>query len=77
MTLEGVAGGLGLKVREDASAREMIVAKLREYKASGRVQSLDLTPERAKMAAIPEGSIPLSNSAGTAPVSYCAWARQT
>lgn len=67
MTLTGVAAALGRGLSEDEAAREMILKRLREYKVEGRTQSLDLTPERAKMARIPTGSKPLSNSAGTAP----------
>ncbi len=67
MTLTGVAAALGRGLSEDEAAREMILKRLREYKVQGRTQPLDLTPERAKMARIPTGSKPLSNSAGTAP----------
>jgi nicotinamide-nucleotide amidase len=67
MTLAGVARALGLELVEDPRAKEMILKKLREYKAVGRVQTLEYTPERAKMAILPRGSVPLSNSAGTAP----------
>jgi molybdenum cofactor synthesis domain-containing protein len=67
MTLAGVAAALGRGLSEDQAAKEMILKRLREYKAEGRAQPLEFTPERAKMARIPAGSKPLSNSAGTAP----------
>jgi nicotinamide-nucleotide amidase len=67
MTLAGVASALGLELSEDASAREMILKRLQAYKVEGKAMSLELTPERAKMAHIPTGSKALSNSAGTAP----------
>ncbi|HVP23157.1 MAG TPA: molybdopterin-binding protein [Conexivisphaerales archaeon] len=67
MTLAGVAAALGTRLAEDGRAKEMIQRKLEEYLAVRRADSLEYTPERAKMATIPEGSIPLSNSVGTAP----------
>jgi molybdopterin-biosynthesis enzyme MoeA-like protein len=67
MTLAGVAAALGRGLSEDQAAKEMILKRLGEYKAEGRAQPLEFTPERAKMAHIPAGSKPLSNSAGTAP----------
>jgi molybdenum cofactor synthesis domain-containing protein len=67
MTLAGVAAALGRDLSEDSRAKEMILERLKEYRARGRVRTLDYTPERAKMALLPEGSVPLSNSAGTAP----------
>jgi len=67
MTLDGVAAALGRGLSEDKAAREMILKRLAGYKVQGRAQPLDFTPERAKMARIPVGSKPLSNSAGTAP----------
>lgn len=67
ITLQGVAAALGRELVEDQKAKEMIMDRLKEYQKSGRVVSLDYTPERAKMAIIPVGSKPLANSAGTAP----------
>jgi nicotinamide-nucleotide amidase len=67
MTLRGVADALGVELVEDSKAKEMILFKLEEYREKGRMMSLDYTPERAKMALIPKGGVPLSNSAGTAP----------
>jgi nicotinamide-nucleotide amidase len=67
MTLVGVASALGRELGEDEAAKDMILKRLAEYKVQGRAQPLEFTPERAKMARIPAGSKPLSNSAGTAP----------
>jgi len=67
MTLAGAAAALGLGLAEDPRAKEMILRKLEEYRAMGRATSMEYTPERAKMASLPRGSTPLSNSAGTAP----------
>lgn len=67
VTLQGVAAALGVPLVEDNRAREMIVRRLKEMKEAGRLDDATLTPERAKMARLPEGSSPLSNPAGTAP----------
>lgn len=59
MTLKGFSMAFNLKMVKNNEALDMIVKKVHE-----------LTPEREKMALIPENSIPLENSAGTAPGVY-------
>ena len=56
LTLSGLARALGVGLKEDGRALEMV---------SRRTARLD--PARRKMAAIPEGTEPLFNPAGTAP----------
>ncbi len=62
MTLKGVAMGLRRRVRLSGRALDLISEHLRK---SGR--SAAITPERKKMATIPEGGLPLANELGTAP----------
>ncbi|MDA4116941.1 MAG: molybdopterin-binding protein [Thaumarchaeota archaeon] len=62
MTLKGVARGLGKRVKLDEDALQLIREHLKKV---GR--EVALTPERKKMATIPEGGLPLANELGTAP----------
>ena len=62
MTLKGVAKGLGKKVKVDERALALIKEHLVKV---GRDPAL--TPERRKMATLPEGGVPLANELGTAP----------
>lgn len=63
MTLKGVAGAMGVRLRRNRSAVEMI---LDHYSKRG-MEGVELTPSRLKMATLPVGSEPLTNEAGTAP----------
>jgi nicotinamide-nucleotide amidase len=66
-TLEGLAKGLerGLEVNDEAL--QMIKDKYQQYVEEGRMQQVELTPHRVKMAKLPEGAEPLPNPVGTAP----------
>jgi molybdenum cofactor synthesis domain-containing protein len=71
-TLEGIAKGLGrrLEVNRKALAwvREKYAAYLkRTSTTNSRVEKIELTAARTKMATLPEGAEPLPNPAGTAP----------
>jgi nicotinamide-nucleotide amidase len=61
VTLQSMACALGVQLRVNDVALGMIKSRIR-----GR-----LTPERRKMAFLPEGSEPLKNTKGTAPGVYC------
>ncbi len=62
MTLKGIALGLGLKLRLDKDAIDLIKQHMTK---TGR--EFEMTPARRKMAMIPEGGKPLRNDLGTAP----------
>jgi len=66
-TLEGVAAALGRKVAVDERALVMVREKYEAYFREGRMEKVELTPARIKMAALPEGAEPLPNPVGTAP----------
>ena len=63
MTLEGIAAGLGVGLRQSGAALRLI----REHYSKRGLGSVELTPARKKMARIPVGAEPLLNAAGTAP----------
>jgi nicotinamide-nucleotide amidase len=63
MTLEGVARGLGTKLRLSGDALRLIKE---HYLAMGRAD-FKITPSRRKMAVLPLGATALHNEKGTAP----------
>ena len=63
MTLEAIAAGLGLGLRQSGAALKLI----REHYEKRGLGPVELTPARRKMARIPVGAEPLLNLAGTAP----------
>ncbi len=67
ITLSAIGEALGRKVRLDEKALEMVRERYRQVKAAGLIDDDSITPEREKMAYLPEGSIPLWNPVGTAP----------
>ncbi|MDH7563978.1 MAG: molybdopterin-binding protein [Candidatus Bathyarchaeota archaeon] len=67
MTLEGIAKVLGIKLKVNTQALNMIKAKYEAYCREKRIPTAELTPPRVKMATLPEGAEPLRNSVGTAP----------
>lgn len=62
MTLKGIARALGVGLRLNERALEMIRER---YTKLGR--ELELTPQRKKMAMLPERATPIRNEEGTAP----------
>lgn len=62
MTLEGVAGALGVKTSIDSRAAEMLKKSYARRNLHYRINKV-----RLKMAAIPAGSTPLENPVGSAP----------
>ncbi len=66
-TLEAVAVATGRKLLLNENALKMVQERYREFYQKGWVDSPDITPERKKMAILPDGSIPLPNPVGAAP----------
>ncbi len=63
MTLKGIARGLGVRLRLDPNALELVKA---HYKKRN-FENIELTAARKKMAVLPVGSKPVKNAVGTAP----------
>ena len=66
-TLEGISKAVERKLEVNEKALEMVRAKYESYVKQGRIEKVDLTPPRIKMAKLPEKSEPLDNPVGTAP----------
>lgn len=67
MTLKGIAEGLNREIVLDEHAYEMIQKAYDNAHKQGILKLEGMTPEREKMAYLPERSIPLPNIRGTAP----------
>lgn len=67
MTLEGMAKGLKLKLKVNEKAMEMVRDKYEALVKEGKMEKVELTPARIKMATLPDGTKPLHNPVGTAP----------
>ena len=63
MTLQGIAGALGVRLAENRTALDLI----REHYAGRGLGRIELTPARQKMARLPVGAEPVMNPIGTAP----------
>jgi molybdenum cofactor synthesis domain-containing protein len=66
-TLEGVAKGLSRKLEISGKALRMVRAKYEAYLKERKIEKIELTPPRIKMATLPKGAKPLPNPVGTAP----------
>ncbi|KPV61601.1 MAG: competence damage-inducible protein A [Candidatus Bathyarchaeota archaeon BA2] len=66
-TLEGLAKALECKLEINNEALNMVEEKYRKYMEEGRMEKVELTPPRVKMARLPQGAKPLFNPVGTAP----------
>lgn len=66
-TLEGIAKVLERKLETHDQALKMVREKYRQYVEEGRMEKVELTPHRVKMAKLPKGAEPLFNPIGTAP----------
>jgi molybdopterin-biosynthesis enzyme MoeA-like protein len=66
-TLEGLAKALGRKTEVNQSALKMVKEKYVSYATEGRLDTIELTPARLKMATLPEKTTPVDNPPGTAP----------
>lgn len=67
ITLEAIAKVLGRNLVIDEKALKMITDRYKQLFELGFVSSPHITPEREKMAKIPEGGIPFYNPIGVAP----------
>ncbi|MEM3596879.1 MAG: nicotinamide mononucleotide deamidase-related protein [Candidatus Bathyarchaeia archaeon] len=66
-TLEGIAEALNRRLEINEKALEMVKEKYETYVKTGKIEKVELTPARVKMAKLPENSKPLPNPVGTAP----------
>lgn len=66
-TLEGIAKGLNQKLEVNNRALKLVRGKYEALLKEGRIEKIELTPSRTKMATFPKGSKPLHNPVGTAP----------
>jgi len=66
-TLEGIAKALNVKLTLNEKALKMVREKYEAYAKAGRIEKVELTQPRVKMATLPEGAEPLRNPTGTAP----------
>jgi nicotinamide-nucleotide amidase len=66
-TLEGIAKALNRKVKVNEKALKMVREKYENYVKEGKMERVELTPARIKMARLPERADPLPNPVGTAP----------
>ncbi|MCJ7425422.1 nicotinamide mononucleotide deamidase-related protein [Candidatus Bathyarchaeota archaeon] len=66
-TLEGIATALKRKTEINKGALKMVREKYEAYAKQGRMETIELTPPRIKMATLPKRAKPLHNPIGTAP----------
>jgi len=66
-TLEGIAKALRKEVEVNDKALRMIREKYEALAKEGRLEKVELTPPRVKMARLPKEAKPLNNPVGTAP----------
>jgi molybdenum cofactor synthesis domain-containing protein len=67
-TLEGIAKGLNRQLEVNEEALKMVREKYVAYLGKkGKIEKVELTAPRVKMATLPEDTRPLPNPAGTAP----------
>jgi molybdopterin-biosynthesis enzyme MoeA-like protein len=66
-TLEGIAKGLNRRLEVNEKALKMVREKYEAYLRQGKIERVELTPARVKMATLPEGTELLPNPVGTAP----------
>mgnify|MGYP006268868371 CR=1 FL=1 len=66
-TLEGMAKALGRKLEVNEIALKMVKDRYEAYTKAGKVDKVEMTPYRVKMATLPEKTEPIPNPIGTAP----------
>jgi molybdenum cofactor synthesis domain-containing protein len=66
-TLEGIAKALNCKLEVNEKALKMVREKYEAFVKTGRMEKVELTPHRVKMARLPKNAEPLPNTVGTAP----------
>ncbi len=75
LTLRAVAKAVGRPLVEHPEALAHVERRYRELHEAGRLLVPGLTPDRRKMAWLPEGARVLSNHVGTAPGAEVRWGR--
>jgi nicotinamide-nucleotide amidase len=70
-TLEGIANGLRVKLEVNKKALTLVRAKYEDLLKEGRIEKVEMTPARVKMATFPKGAVALHNPVGTAPGMLC------
>lgn len=66
-TLEGIAKGLDVKLEANEEALALVRGKYEALLRERRIEKVEMTPARVKMATFPRGAEPLRNPVGTAP----------
>ena len=66
-TLEGISKALNRRLEVNEKALKMVRMKYEAYFKQGKIEKVELTPARVKMATLPVGTEPLLNPVGTAP----------
>ncbi len=66
-TLEAISVATGRRLLLNEDALKMVEERYKLFFEKGWVSSAELTPERKKMAMLPDGSIPIPNPVGAAP----------
>jgi nicotinamide-nucleotide amidase len=66
-TLEGIAKALLVKLEVNERALTLVRAKYDTLLREGRIEKVEMTPARIKMATFPKGAVALPNPVGTAP----------
>ncbi|MEM2249121.1 MAG: nicotinamide mononucleotide deamidase-related protein [Candidatus Bathyarchaeia archaeon] len=66
-TLEGIAKAINRRLELNEKALEMVRKKYEEYAKARKINAIEMTEHRIKMAQLPEGAEPLPNPVGTAP----------
>jgi nicotinamide-nucleotide amidase len=66
-TLEGIAKGLSRKLEVNSKALRMVREKYEALLKQKRIEKVEMTPSRMKMATFPKRTRPLHNPIGTAP----------
>lgn len=66
-TLEGIAKAFNRKLEVNEKALAMVKARYVEYAKTRHLPHAEITPARAKMATLPQGTEPINNPVGTAP----------
>jgi molybdenum cofactor synthesis domain-containing protein len=66
-TLEGIAKGLNRKLEVNSEAIKMVKKKYETLLKAKKIDKIELTPSRVKMATFPRRTLALHNPVGTAP----------
>lgn len=67
LTVQALAGATGRPLVPDPEARRLVESRYAALRGADAVETAGMTPEREKMARIPQGATPLPNPVGAAP----------